>query len=74
MKPEFDVLVEHLLAGNIFLEEAIELLETLSATLTPQVHDEMLSRSEHLAAALRPRLLALVPADRVKPAAGNEVP
>jgi DNA-binding NtrC family response regulator len=27
MKLEFDVLVEHLLAGNIFLEEAIELLE-----------------------------------------------
>jgi len=27
MKQEFDVLVEHLLAGNIFLEEAIELLE-----------------------------------------------
>jgi DNA-binding NtrC family response regulator len=27
MKPEFDVLVEHLLAGNFFLEEAIELLE-----------------------------------------------
>lgn len=27
MKQQFDVLVEHLLAGNIFLEEAIELLE-----------------------------------------------
>jgi DNA-binding NtrC family response regulator len=27
MKQEFDVLVEHLLDGNIFLEEAIELLE-----------------------------------------------
>jgi DNA-binding NtrC family response regulator len=27
MKQEFDVLVEHLLAGNFFLEEAIELLE-----------------------------------------------
>jgi len=27
MKLEFDVLVEHLLAGNIFLEQAIELLE-----------------------------------------------
>jgi DNA-binding NtrC family response regulator len=27
MKQEFDVLVEHLLAGNIFLEEAIELVE-----------------------------------------------
>jgi DNA-binding NtrC family response regulator len=27
MKPEFDALVEHLLGGNIFLEEAIELLE-----------------------------------------------
>jgi len=27
MKNEFDRLVEHLLAGNIFLEEAIELLE-----------------------------------------------
>lgn len=27
MKQEFDALVEHLLAGNIFLEEAIELLE-----------------------------------------------
>jgi DNA-binding NtrC family response regulator len=27
MKPEFDILVEHLLAGNIFLEQAIELLE-----------------------------------------------
>jgi DNA-binding NtrC family response regulator len=27
MKQEFDRLVEHLLAGNIFLEEAIELLE-----------------------------------------------
>jgi DNA-binding NtrC family response regulator len=27
MKQEFDVLVEHLLKGNIFLEEAIELLE-----------------------------------------------
>jgi DNA-binding NtrC family response regulator len=28
MKNEFDALVEHLLAGNIFLEEAIELLES----------------------------------------------
>jgi DNA-binding NtrC family response regulator len=27
MKQEFDVLVQHLLAGNIFLQEAIELLE-----------------------------------------------
>jgi DNA-binding NtrC family response regulator len=27
MKQEFDVLVEHLLASNIFLEEAIELVE-----------------------------------------------
>jgi DNA-binding NtrC family response regulator len=27
MKNNFDALVEHLLAGNIFLEEAIELLE-----------------------------------------------
>ena len=27
MKTDFDALVEHLLAGNIFLEEAIELLE-----------------------------------------------
>ena len=27
MKQEFDVLVEHLLDGTIFLEEAIELLE-----------------------------------------------
>jgi DNA-binding NtrC family response regulator len=27
MKQQFDVLVEHLLAGNIFMEEAIELLE-----------------------------------------------
>ena len=27
MKNEFDALVEHLLAGEIFLEEAIELLE-----------------------------------------------
>ena len=27
MKQEFDVLVAHLLNGNIFLEEAIELLE-----------------------------------------------
>ena len=27
MKHDFDALVEHLLAGNIFLEEAIELLE-----------------------------------------------
>jgi DNA-binding NtrC family response regulator len=27
MKNEFDALVEHLLAGNIFLPEAIELLE-----------------------------------------------
>ena len=27
MKPEFDALVQRLLAGNIFLEEAIELLE-----------------------------------------------
>ena len=27
MKQQFDALVEHLLAGNIFLEEAIELLE-----------------------------------------------
>ena len=27
MKQEFDALVEHLLAGNIFMEQAIELLE-----------------------------------------------
>jgi DNA-binding NtrC family response regulator len=27
MKQEFDALVEHLLGGNIFLEQAIELLE-----------------------------------------------
>jgi len=27
MKQQFDVLVEHLLTGNIFMEEAIELLE-----------------------------------------------
>ena len=27
MKQQFDALIEHLLAGNIFLEEAIELLE-----------------------------------------------
>jgi Fis family transcriptional regulator, factor for inversion stimulation protein len=27
MKEKFDVLVDHLLAGNIFLEEAIEVLE-----------------------------------------------
>ena len=27
MKQQFDALAEHLLAGNIFLEEAIELLE-----------------------------------------------
>jgi hypothetical protein len=27
MKNDFDILVEHLLSGNIFLEEAIELLE-----------------------------------------------
>jgi Fis family transcriptional regulator, factor for inversion stimulation protein len=27
MKERFDTLVEHLLAGNIFLEEAIEVLE-----------------------------------------------
>jgi DNA-binding NtrC family response regulator len=27
MKEGFDTLIEHLLAGNIFLEEAIELLE-----------------------------------------------
>jgi len=27
MKQQFDALVEHLLGGNIFLEEAIELLE-----------------------------------------------
>jgi DNA-binding NtrC family response regulator len=27
MKQQFDVLVDHLLTGNIFLEEAIELLE-----------------------------------------------
>ena len=27
MKQQFDVLVEHLLDGNMFLEEAIELLE-----------------------------------------------
>jgi DNA-binding NtrC family response regulator len=27
MKTEFDALVEHLLSGNMFMEEAIELLE-----------------------------------------------
>ena len=27
MKSQFDALVQHLLSGNIFLEEAIELLE-----------------------------------------------